>query len=287
MNQMKRTITVGFMAFLALAAFAAFAADAPPLRIALIADTHTNSATTGDQAKYKERLDHVIASVNSADADLVLIAGDLTQSGKPEDMAGFQTQIKGFHAPVWVVAGNHDVGAKHIPGKEGGVTAARVDLYEKNFGPSFWSKTQSGVRVIGIDSSLLGSGLSREADQWAFLETELDAPRKTPTLLVTHYPLFLTTADEPGGIYWNMEPQPRARLLTLLRRGGVRAVLSGHLHRPLVALQDGIFLYTTPPVSFGLPSGKQSEGWTLVTVSQDRQIAADFHQTDAPAPEEK
>lgn len=262
---------------------AAFGTDAPqPLRIALISDTHTTHAATGDQAQYPARFDRVIASVNAAVVDVALISGDLTQGGRPEEMADFQKQIKGLHVPVWVVPGNHDIGGKQVPGHEGVVTETRLALYEKTFGPSFWSKTLGGVRILGLNSSVLGSGLPREADQWAFLEKALAGPQKTPTLVVMHYPLFLHTSDEPGGDYWNIEPQPRARLLALLHRGGVRAVLTGHLHRPLFAQEGGILLYTTPPVSFGLPTGRQAEGWTLITVSPGGTIVADFHPTDPP-----
>jgi len=264
-----------------------FAADTPsPLRIALVSDTHTTRGTAEDQPLYKEHLVHVIASVNSAKVDAVLVAGDLTQGGKPGEMTDFLAQIKGFQAPVSFVYGNHDVGGKHAPGVKGGVTADRVTRAEQTFGSlSFWSRAFAGIRVVGINSSLLGSGLPEEAEQWSFLENELKAPSKEPTILLMHYPLFVKSAGEPGGEYWNVEPLPRARLIALLQSGGVRAVLTGHLHKSLTAQQNGIFLYTTPPVSFGLPRGKQPEGWTLVTISQSGDVTADFHPTDAPLQE--
>jgi len=279
-------IVMGLLATMSLIA-PAFAADAPAsLRIALVSDTHTTRGTAEDQPLYKERLDHVMASVNSAKVDVVLIAGDLTQGGKPDEMADFQAQIKGFQLPVSFVFGNHDVGGKRAAGQKGGVTAGRVALAEQTFGvPSFWSRAFNGVRVIGLNSSLLGSGLPEEAEQWSFLENELKAQSKTPSIVLMHYPLFVKSAAEPGGEYWNIEPEPRARLLALLQSGGVRAVLTGHLHKSLTGQQGGIFLYTTPPVSFGLPRGKQPEGWTLVTVSPTGAVTADFRPTDAPSSE--
>jgi 3',5'-cyclic AMP phosphodiesterase CpdA len=278
-------LVAGPLALLLLSAAALSAAPAQPLRIALVADPHITRGTAEDQAQYKGRFDRVIASVNDAKVDLVLIAGDLTQGGKPEDIGDFQAQIKGFQTPVWVAPGNHDVGDKHMPGKKGGVTTARVNAYEAAYGPSFWSRNFQGIRVIGVNSSLLGSGLPAEADQWAFLEKELDPANTMPTLLVMHYPLFLHTPDEPGGGYWNVEPEPRARLLGLIMRSkSVRAVLTGHLHRSIAAQIGDVFFYTTPPVSFGIPRGRQPEGWTLITLSPDGSfISADFHPTDAPA----
>lgn len=255
------------------------------VRIALLSDTHTNLATTGDEANYKARFDRVIAEVNKAQVDFVLIAGDLTQSGKPDQIAAFATQVKGLQAPVKVVFGNHDVGAKKgITGAkpEEGITSERVARLESTLGPSFFADTIAGVRVVGINSSILGSGFPIEARQWSFLEREL-APSSSPgapVLVLSHYPLYLTSPDEPGGPYWNVEPAPRARLLSLIERGGrVRAVLSGHLHHSIFGCTaSGVFLYTTPPVSFGLPRGGQSEGWTLVTLTlPSGAMQAEFH----------
>lgn len=262
------------------------------VRIALVTDTHTTRGTGKDQPLYRGRLDKVIADVNAKGVAWVLIAGDLTQGGRDEELADFQAQIKGFHAPVSCVFGNHDVGAKSKEGTKEGVTAERVERFEAAMGPSFWAEERAGVRVVGITASLLGSGLKREAEQWDFLEKTLaprpapqatlvaSAPRTTgaapvPTLLLTHYPLFLKAFDEPGDDYWNIEPAPRARLLDLLQKGDVKAVLSGHLHRPLQNDYRGVRFVTSLPVSFGLPRDHQPEGWTLITVSARGEINAE------------
>jgi len=256
-------------------AFAAPAGLPGPVRIALVTDTHTNLATTGDEALYKTRLDQTIAAVNSANVALVLISGDLTQGGKQGEMDAFEAQIKAFTPPVRVVPGNHDVGGKLIPGKTGGVTGERVSAYESVFGPSFWTEHLSGLRIIGLNSSIFGSGLPVEDRQWAFIEAELAVPSTEPTIVVMHYPPFLTAPDEPGGGYWDIEPAPRQRLLALLQKGHVSAVLTGHLHRPLRNDWNGIPLITSLPVSFGLPKDVQPEGWTLITVAPNGTVTAE------------
>jgi 3',5'-cyclic AMP phosphodiesterase CpdA len=246
-------------------------------RIALLSDPHVNRATNGDAATYKAHFEKAIAQVNAAKVDFVLIAGDLTQSGKPEEFADFKKAIKSIHAPVWFVPGNHDAGHKFNSGHvEGTITRERVETCEKNLGPSWFSKKRAGVRVLGINSSLLGSGFEREEELWKFLEHELAKPVRMPTILFMHYPLYLKSMDEPGGDYFNMEPAPRRRLYNLLKQGGVKMVLTGHLHRSLVHRQDGILFLTTPPISFGLPRGKQPEGWTLVTIYKDGEVKDEF-----------
>jgi 3',5'-cyclic AMP phosphodiesterase CpdA len=250
-------------------------------RVALISDTHGNRSTNKDQALYRGRLDKAIAAVNESRADLVLIAGDLTQNGRPEELSDFQKQIEGFRAPVLFVPGNHDIGNKPIPGKEEGATSERLVSFEKKMGPSFFVRRLSGVRVIGFNSSILGSGLRREQEMWDVLEREMAKSTDRPTILLMHYPPFEKTADEPGGDYWNIEPGPRQRLLDLLRNGGVKTVLTGHLHRQLINRLDGILMVTTPPVSFGLPKGKQPEGWTLITIPRQGEAQVEF-KTIAP-----
>lgn len=249
----------------------------PPIRIALVSDTHTTRGADEDQPRYRGRLDRVIAAVNAAQVDLVVIAGDLTQNGKPEEIDDFKKQIEGFRAPVYYVPGNHDVGGKRIAGKDNGPPAARVEAYERGLlGPSFFARESAGVRMIGVNSPILGSGLPLEAEMWGFLEKELARPATKPTVLFMHYPLFVKTPEEPGGAYWNVEPEPRGRLLALLKQGGVRTVLTGHLHYQLINRHDGILFVTTPPVSFGLPRGIQLEGWTLVTLPPQGEAQIEF-----------
>jgi 3',5'-cyclic-AMP phosphodiesterase len=243
-------------------------ADAPTVaRIALVSDTHiSRAAAKEDQPLYRGRFDRVIAAVNAERIDFVVIAGDLTQEGLPEDFDDFKAQTRGFTAPVFFVPGNHDIGPKPMPGKPEAVTAERIALYEQKIGPSFYTRSSGGIRIIGLNSPVFGSGLPTEQAMWTMLEKELARPTAPPTIVFMHYPPFVKKVDEPGGTYWNIEPAPRRRLLALLASGGVRTVLTGHLHYPLVTHHEATTFITTLPVSFGLPRGKQPQGWTLVTL---------------------
>ena len=111
---------------------------------------------------------------------------------------------------------------------------------------------------------------------WKLLEKELAKPSPQLTVVFSHYPAFVKTPGEGGGDYWNIEPEPRRRLLALLQQGSVKAMLTGHLHRELINRHEGILHVTTPPVSFGLPAGKQAEGWTLVTLPAQGEAQAEF-----------
>lgn len=236
------------------------------LRIALLSDPHTTRSQKEDRPLFKKHFEDVIAAVNAAHPDLVLIAGDLTDGGLAEQYGDFKERIQGFQPPVLYVPGNHDVGDKILEGKTGGIKETRLKQYETTLGDSYFVSNQPKVRVIGVNSSLLGSGLPEEDQEWAFLEQELAKPAAVPTVVVMHYPPFTKTSDEPGGGYWNLEPAPRQRFLDLIQRSHVSVVLTGHLHRPLLNHYEGTPIITTTAVSWGIPAGKQAEGWTLVTV---------------------
>jgi Icc protein len=271
------TLTVIIFAFISHSQVSALQRESSTIlaRVALLGDSHLNLATTGDQANYAAHFEKAIEQVNAAGVNFVLIAGDLTQSGKPDEFAEFKTEISKFHVPVWVVPGNHDVGDKFNSGKSGHVTLARIETYEKYIGPTWFSANCAGVHIIGINSSILGSGFEQEKQMWQFLENELSKPIGVPTILFMHYPLFLKDMNEPGD-YWNVDTVQRARLYGLLKQGDVKIVLTGHLHRPLVNNHDGILFVTTPPTSFGLPAGKQPIGWTLITIFKNGEATVTF-----------
>lgn len=254
------------------------------VRLALVSDPHVTRGTKDDQPLYRPRFEAAVKTVNEAHVDAVLLAGDLTEGGRPEQYDDYAALSKGFTAPLYAVPGNHDVGAKHLP-NEKGTTAARNAEFARRVGPVFWAHDVKGVHLVGLDSPILGSGLPEEERQWAFLDRELVARPGRRTVVLGHYPPFLDSPEEPGGAYWNIEPAPRKRLLDLVRRSGALAFLSGHLHRPLDHDWSGIRLLSTPPVSFGLPRGEQPEGWTLVEIDGQK-VTSRFVPISLPEPKQ-
>ena len=246
------------------------------IRIALLSDIHINSHPTNEQVVFIRHFEQAITMINTSAVALAVIAGDLTEHGQPKEFAAFKEMLAGVKCPVMYVPGNHDVGGKTLPNHKAGLTPKRIKAYESVLGPSSFVHEMAGVRVIGINSSLLGSGLPEEEQLWQLLEKELAQPANKPTILLMHYPPFLENPDEAGGNYFNIEPAPRQRLLDLAYRGGVTAVFSGHTHHSLSHRLHAIEFITTPPTSFGLPRGQQREGWMLITLTPQGAVRSEI-----------
>jgi 3',5'-cyclic AMP phosphodiesterase CpdA len=279
MNRLLRGLTL-VLVMMAAGAQAGTAAEALATRIAFLSDTHVNLRTNEPGLAYNRRLDRAVAEVNAAKVDLVLIAGDLTDGGTREQMELFKRKVKALQAPVLFVPGNHDVGILGDGKVKTSITPDRVKLYGKTLGPNWFAREEAGLRVVGINSCLFGSGFKEEADQWTFLEKELAKPHAKPTLLMEHYPLFVTSVDEPGRNNHNLQPEPRQRLLALMQRAGVRAVLSGHLHYPITNRLDGILFLGNTTTAFGLPRGKTPEGWMLLSVPREGEVQFEFRKLE-------
>ena len=277
MHVIMKKILCGFaLLMVAVGGWAGSKPDGIAARIAFVSDTHVNLRTNEPGTAYNRQFDQAIAAINAAKVDLILIGGDLTDGGTQEQMALFKRKVKQLKAPVLFVAGNHDVGHAGNADRPITITPKRVKLFSQKLGPNWFAGEKAGVLIIGINSCLFETGFKEEKEQWKFLEKELASRRSEPVLLLEHYPLFLKAAEEPAHGLWNVHPEPRKRLMALLQQGGVRAVLSGHLHRPIINRLDGILFLGNGATAYGIPRGKQEAGWMLLRVSREGEVQFEF-----------
>ena len=223
--RMKRTLLT---LIFSLVFFTGSLFAAGDIRIALLSDVHILPATNTDKALHQKRFQQAIAEVNTSKVDFVLIAGDLTEFSTARGNAASSWSSKRRSPRLFCISratttsGNKLAAGRPDP-KD--VTTNRVAQYEAQYGPSFWAKEQSGLRIIGINSSLIGTGYDREKEMWTMLEKELAKPSEKTTLVMIHHPPFQRTPEERSG-YYNIDPAPRQKLLTLFKQGGVKAVFS-------------------------------------------------------------
>lgn len=90
--------------------------------VAHLSDTHIGKLRE-DRPDPLATMSQIIAAVNASDASLVLITGDLTDRGQPEEFQGFLRVLDTCALPTFVVPGNHDRNERH---------------YERHFGPLYY-----------------------------------------------------------------------------------------------------------------------------------------------------
>lgn len=237
-----------------------------PVRFAVIADSHfhpaegpTDAAWPSD-ALFNPRNVAAVAMVREAKPAFVIHLGDV-----PHPVPGLTTHLGALAmardtyadlgVPLYVVPGNHDVGDKPHPWAPApSVTEEKHTTFRAWWGAPWWVIERDGVRLIGIDTPILNSGIGLEAEQWQWLESVFPAPdeRSLPTFVFLHYPPFLLTPDEPEH-YDNLAEPGRARLLDLFARARVQAVFCGHVHHPFWNRHRDVDFYLLPSMAFVRP----------------------------------
>jgi Icc-related predicted phosphoesterase len=202
----------------------------PVVRVAAIADLHCGK---NSQGAFQPLFAHIVES-----ADVLLIAGDLTDYGLPEEARVLATELAALRIPSAAVLGNHDVesgqadevrkilrdtGLKVLDGDSCdllGVGVAGV----KGFGGGF------GKRALGPWGESTIKQFVREAvDEALKLEAALARLRtKRPVALLHYSPVQQTVDGEPPEIYPFLGS---SRLEEPIGRYPVSFVLHGHAHR--------------------------------------------------------
>ena len=191
-------------------------------------------------------IEPLLAGVNAAAADLVILSGDLTQRGRSEEYARARAFIDRLEAPWMAVPGNHDVPLFHLlrrlirPYRNwyGFVTRDMMPVHDTGT-----------VRVIGVNT-VDPLAWQRGLIEPATIERVTRAlGRDRMNVVVLHHPL----EQHPGVNKELMRGAPEA--LRQLTEAGADVAITGHIHvwqldhfldlprgRPLMQIQTGTAL---------------------------------------------
>lgn len=165
--------------------------------------------------------------------DLVLITGDLTNDGRPEQYAHVRGLLAPLDMPIYVIPGNHDRRAE--------MRAAFADhhyLPTDAEAPFLHYVVDAGpVRVIALDTLVEGQtagAFCRDRLDW--LEARLAEAPARPTLIAMHHPPFATGIGFMDRIGLT---DSDAFLGLVARFPNVERIISGHVHRPVQARCGG------------------------------------------------
>jgi Icc-related predicted phosphoesterase len=199
------------------------------MRIAAIADIHFSPQSY-------DRLREPLAHVRD-DADLLVVAGDLTNYGKPEEMTSLLNALVRLRIPIVAVLGNHDYESCQEQELMKMMTAEGIKVLDGS------SYERDGVGFAGTKGFLGGFGrgvltafgekeikafVQASLDETMKLERALSMLRTQKTVIVTHYaPVVETVHGEPQEIWPYLG---NSRLAEVIDRHGASLALHGHAH---------------------------------------------------------
>jgi len=173
-----------------------FSENSRPLRLALIADSHSN---------YRD-LDLTINKINQEDIDFTVHLGDMTELGLAIEYEAAASLLSRLQKPWLTVIGNHDA-----------VGNGR-NIYRKIFGSENQVFDSRGYRFIIFNNNQLeymDTGLS-----WAWLRYQI-TNSALPVVLFQHANPFNTD---------NFSSDQIQEIQSILKLPRLRAVFHGHLH---------------------------------------------------------
>ncbi|MHB2018695.1 MAG: metallophosphoesterase family protein [Candidatus Xenobia bacterium] len=205
-------------------------ADRAPIRLAAVADLHVNAKSKGALSR--------LMTLISQQADFLLMAGDLTDYGSPEEAHILAAELASSALPKVAVLGNHDYETGHQDEvmkilRDAGVEVLDGEAVEirgvgfagtKGFGGGF------GPRSLGMWGEPGIKRFVQEAvDEALKLETALARMRAETRVVLLHYsPIEATVLGEPREIFPFLGS---SRLEEPLNRYEATVCFHGHAHK--------------------------------------------------------
>lgn len=199
------------------------------MRIAALADLHFTAAA---YESFRHTLEHV-----RGEADLLVLAGDLTNYGKTSEMEPLLNVLVRLRLPIVAVLGNHD----YESGQEGELMKMMTDEGIKVLDGTAYER--DGVGFAGTKGFIGGFGrgvltafgepeikriVQATIDETLKLERAMSQLRTEKRIVVMHYaPVLGTVQGEPAEIYPYLGT---SRFAEVVDRHGANLVIHGHAH---------------------------------------------------------
>src|SRR5437762_928109 len=214
------------------------------IRVAALGDLHCTKTSQGS-------FQQLFAKIAEA-AEMVLLAGDLTDYGLPDEARALAKELASLRIPIAAVLGNHDIESGKADEVrqilvDAGVVVLDGEVCEihgigiagaKGFGGGF------GKHALGPWGETIIKQFVREAvDEALKFEAALARLRTTQLITLLHYsPIQKTVDGEPLEIYPFLGS---SRLEEPIGRYPVSLVLHGHAHRGQLegTTQTGVPVY--------------------------------------------
>ena len=170
--------------------------------------------------------------------DAVVITGDLTDLGTPDEYGFLRGLLEPLVMPLYLIPGNHD--------DRGALREAFRDHGYLGQSQSFiqYVIEDHPLRIVALDTVVpRASGGELCAERLEWLERTLAQSRDKPAVVVMHHPPFRTFIEGMDAMGLR-DPQPFAEVIKAHPQ--VEAVLCGHVHRPITVRFAGTVASIAP-----------------------------------------
>ena len=213
--------------------------------IAQISDLHFHlEGHHIDLIQPAQRLEAAVQALNtlSHPPDLVLVTGDLTENGLPEEYAEVGALLSGLHMPWLPIPGNHD-NAENM-------REAFPEMRCLRRGGAFMHYVIDDfpIRIVALDTVVPGEdhgALCPARLEW--LTEALDAETEKPTLIMMHHPP-LDTGLRCMDQYALMEGRDVFADL-IANYHNIERIVCGHMHRHIVGCLSRTVVTACPGIA--------------------------------------
>lgn len=211
--------------------------DRAPFLLAQISDPHIGAQW--NDADPDECLRRAVEAIQALPdrPDALLVSGDLTDNGAPEEYRRVRDLLAPLDLVPHVLPGNHDLRGPlreefGLPGRDEEPVSYAADL-----GP---------LRLVCLDSTIPGAeGGSLDGGRVEWLEATLAEDAEKPTVVALHHPPLRT--EIPTFERIGLASGSRDALADVIaRHPQVMRIVAGHVHRAIVAELAGRAVVTVP-----------------------------------------
>jgi 3',5'-cyclic AMP phosphodiesterase CpdA len=182
---------------------------------------------------------HILSLKQQPDA--VVITGDLTDGGLPEEYALLRELLAPLAMPLYLMPGNHD--------QRETLRAAFPEHAYLRQSPEFvqYAIDAHPLRIVALDTLIPGESGGELCEQRiGWLDGMLARAPDMPTVVLMHHPPFKTLIGHMDR--FGLRSQ-QALAAVISRHPQVQAILCGHVHRPIETRFAGTIASTAPSVA--------------------------------------
>jgi 3',5'-cyclic AMP phosphodiesterase CpdA len=198
--------------------------------------------------------EQVLQDLAQQSLDFLLLPGDLTQHGEPENHRWLANRLAQLPFPTYVIPGNHDVPVPEPDGYSIGwrdFPAYYQDHGYHNTKALYYScRLCPGLRLIALNSNQFNAQGKQigaiDPEQLHWLEAQLAAVTDEQVLVMVHHNVldhFPAQSTHPIGQRYILNNA--IALQDILRSGGAQLIFTGHLHVQDIATRKGLYDITT------------------------------------------